>query len=76
MTLVANKCDLEEQRVVTVQDGQRLAEEFGPSVGFVETSAKADIRVEEVTTTVLRLQTRTNHVHNNLSIPGFSKHRA
>ena len=48
VVLVGNKCDLEDQRVVSVQDGQRLAEEFGPNVEFMETSAKADIRVEEV----------------------------
>ena len=40
--------------MVSVQDGQRLAEEFGANVGFVETSAKSDIRVEEVFQSIVR----------------------
>ncbi|KAI9310485.1 ras family-domain-containing protein [Dichotomocladium elegans] len=43
--LIGNKCDMEENRVITVEQGKALAEELG--VRFMETSAKANIGVEE-----------------------------
>ncbi len=46
--LVGNKCDLESSRVVTLEDGQKLAQSFGPNVGHIETSAKTNINVSEV----------------------------
>lgn len=46
--LVGNKCDLESSRVVRVDEGQELAESFGPNVGHMETSAKSNINVSEV----------------------------
>lgn len=47
--LVGNKCDMDEsKRVVPYSKGQALADEFG--IPFFETSAKANIRVDEVGT--------------------------
>lgn len=44
--LVANKCDCKpEGRKVTLEEGQKLAEEFG--IEFFEVSAKNDINVEQ-----------------------------
>ena len=44
--LVGKKCDMEEERSVTTQDGEKLAEEWGCQ--FHETSAKTRYNVEEV----------------------------
>ena len=44
--LVGNKCDMEEERSVTTQEGEKLAEEWGCQ--FHETSAKARYNVNEV----------------------------
>lgn len=46
MVLVGNKCDLEEERVVGKDHGQRLASQF--NCAFMETSAKAKINVNDV----------------------------
>jgi Ras-related protein Rab-8A len=42
--LIGNKCDMEDQRAVSVEEGRELANEFGMS--FFETSAKQDTNVE------------------------------
>ncbi|XP_014870813.1 RAB3D, member RAS oncogene family, b [Poecilia latipinna] len=44
--LVGNKCDLEDERVIATEDGQRLAEELG--FRFFEASAKDNINVKQV----------------------------
>mmetsp|Transcript_11113 Transcript_11113/g.16732 ORF Transcript_11113/g.16732 Transcript_11113/m.16732 type:complete len:202 (+) Transcript_11113:89-694(+) len=41
--LIGNKCDMDEQRVVSVEEGKQLASEYG--IQFFETSAKNDINV-------------------------------
>ncbi|KAI9221993.1 ras family-domain-containing protein [Blastocladiella britannica] len=43
--LVGNKCDVSEKKVISKEQGQELADEFG--VKFIETSAKSNIGVEE-----------------------------
>lgn len=43
--LIGNKCDMEEERAVTVAEGQKLATEF--NMHFFETSAKQDTNVEK-----------------------------
>ncbi|KAL7313054.1 GTP-binding protein [Mucor circinelloides] len=43
--LIGNKCDMEDKRVITKDQGQNLANELG--IRFMETSAKANIGVEE-----------------------------
>ena len=44
--LVGNKCDLSQQRAVTVEQAQDLADQLG--VKYFETSAKDNIHVQEV----------------------------
>ncbi|KTW28020.1 GTP-binding protein ypt2 [Pneumocystis carinii B80] len=43
--LVGNKCDWEERRVISEEQGQALAQEFG--IPFLETSAKSNINVDD-----------------------------
>ena len=43
--LIGNKCDLEEKRKVTYQEGKDFAASNG--MQFIETSAKADTKVKE-----------------------------
>ncbi|CEG79597.1 Putative Ras-like protein Rab-8A [Rhizopus microsporus] len=43
--LIGNKSDMEEKRVILTKQGQELANELG--IRFMETSAKANIGVEE-----------------------------
>ena len=44
--LVGNKVDMEEERKVTTEEGQKLAEELG--VPFIETSAKSGLNIDEI----------------------------
>ncbi len=44
--LVGNKCDMEEKRAVTTQQGQELARQYG--INFLETSAKQTTNIEEL----------------------------
>ncbi|CAH1111270.1 unnamed protein product [Psylliodes chrysocephalus] len=50
--LLGNKCELEEKRQVSKERGEQLAIEYG--IKFIETSAKASIRVEEAFYTLAR----------------------
>lgn len=43
--LIGNKCDWEEKRAVSTEQGQALADELG--VPFMEVSAKSNINVEK-----------------------------
>ncbi|EDQ84708.1 uncharacterized protein MONBRDRAFT_34573 [Monosiga brevicollis MX1] len=43
--ILGNKCDMEDKRVVSTEQGEKLAAEYG--VPFFETSAKSKIHVEE-----------------------------
>jgi Ras-related protein Rab-8A len=43
--LVGNKCDMLDEKVVSTEEGEKLAKEFG--IQFWECSAKNDINVEE-----------------------------
>lgn len=43
--LCGNKCDLEDQRVVTFEEGQQMADKLG--IPYCETSAKTGTRVKE-----------------------------
>lgn len=47
MVLVANKCDLEDDRVVKKEQGSSLAQQWG-GISFMETSARKKINVDEV----------------------------
>eukprot|EP01130_Rhizamoeba_saxonica_P004027 TRINITY_DN1662_c1_g1_i5.p1 TRINITY_DN1662_c1_g1~~TRINITY_DN1662_c1_g1_i5.p1 ORF type:complete len:186 (-),score=42.10 TRINITY_DN1662_c1_g1_i5:32-589(-) len=46
MVLVGNKCDLSDERVITTEQGQELAQQFQSR--FIEASAKARINVDEI----------------------------
>ncbi|KAF7368004.1 Ras-like protein [Mycena sanguinolenta] len=65
--IIANKCDLETERVVNIQEGRDLAAELGCS--FMETSAKQGVNVEEAFMDVVRQIPRVNAVK---SIPSES----
>ena len=43
--LVGNKCDLEENREVSIEEGKALAESYG--IEFLETSAKETINISD-----------------------------
>ncbi|KAG9660843.1 hypothetical protein KCU64_g2945, partial [Aureobasidium melanogenum] len=43
--LIGNKCDWEEKRAVSTEQGQALADELG--IPFIEVSAKSNINVEK-----------------------------
>lgn len=65
--LVGNKCDMDDDRVVTVEEGQSLCTALTKGGGqwhFMEASAKSNINVAEVfrkaISEALRLQTNTN----------------
>lgn len=42
--LVGNKCDMEDQRVISFERGRQLADQLG--VEFFETSAKENVNVK------------------------------
>jgi len=46
VVLVGNKCDLEEERVVSTDRGRQLADQLG--LEFFETSAKENVNVKAV----------------------------
>jgi Ras-related protein Rab-8A len=50
--ILGNKCDMEDKRVISKEQGQKLAQEHG--VPFMETSAKSNINVEEAFTAIAR----------------------
>ena len=43
--LIGNKCDMDDKRVISEEQGRALAQELG--IPFVETSAKSGINVED-----------------------------
>ena len=53
--VVGNKCDLEEQRVVSQAEGEALSKSFGPSSTFIEASAKANVGIDNVSTYELQI---------------------
>ena len=50
--VVGNKCDLEGQRIVSQDDGKALADRY--KADFLEVSAKAEIRINDIFTTLIR----------------------
>ena len=55
IVLVGNKCDLEEERAVSKDEGKSMAEKFGDHCKFLEASAKESINVEEIFMSLVRL---------------------
>lgn len=58
IVLVGNKCDLEEERAVSKDEGKSMAEKFGEHCKFLEASAKESINVEEIFMSLVRLVDR------------------
>eukprot|EP01027_Heterolobosea_sp_BB2_P024007 GEZU01036119.1.p1 GENE.GEZU01036119.1~~GEZU01036119.1.p1 ORF type:complete len:203 (+),score=89.22 GEZU01036119.1:170-778(+) len=54
VVLVGNKCDLEHERKVSKEDGEKMAKKFG-SCKFMEASAKERINVENIYFDLVRL---------------------
>lgn len=50
--LIGNKCDLEDKRQVTYEQGQEMAEQYG--MKYIETSAKSAYHVEEAFVTMTK----------------------
>ena len=46
--ILGNKSDLEEQRVVTTEEGENFTRSQGDSVIFMETSAKTNTNIDKV----------------------------
>lgn len=55
--LVGNKCDKQQEREVSREEGVQLARSFG--CDFLETSAKTPVNVERLFTTLVRLLRQT-----------------
>ena len=62
--LVGNKVDMEEERKVTTEEGQKLAEELG--VPFIETSAKSGLNIDEIFNDIVE---RINKAFGNIKKP-------
>jgi small GTP-binding protein len=60
LVLVGNKCDLEEERSVSKEEGKNMAEKFGDHCKFIEASAKACINVEDIFMNLVRLIDKAN----------------
>lgn len=52
--VVGNKADLASERAVSEAEGQALARDFGDA-GFIEVSAKNNVKVREAFETLVRL---------------------
>nr|O93856.1 RecName: Full=Ras-like protein; Flags: Precursor [Laccaria bicolor]AAD01987.1 ras protein [Laccaria bicolor] len=63
--VVGNKCDLDKERVVSKQEGESLARQFGCK--FIETSAKSRINVENAFYDLVREIRRYNKEMSNPS---------
>jgi len=57
MVLVGNKCDLEDERKVTTEEGNELARQYGAN--FFEASAKENVNVENIFIDVCKQIVRT-----------------
>lgn len=62
VTLIGNKSDLDDQRVVSTDEGRSIAYDMSPKVGFEETSAKTNINVESVFQDIVR-KIKANQAH-------------
>lgn len=65
--LVGNKCDMEDQRVISFERGRQLADQLG--VEFFETSAKenVNVKVSANTITEIYMHTDSDSMHDRLS---------
>lgn len=51
--LVGNKCDMDSERVVSNADGKATATKF--NIGFIESSAKTNVNVQEIFFELVRM---------------------
>jgi Ras-related protein Rab-8A len=78
--LIGNKCDWVEKKLIAKEQGQALADEFG--INFLETSAKANINVEEAFFTLARdikkrlidTHAQEQQIHQNKRLELDNKH--
>ena len=50
VVMVGNKCDLEDQRVISTEQGREKSQQLGYSNAiFIEASAKTNVNIDEVT---------------------------
>lgn len=64
IVLVGNKCDLEAERQVNKEEAEHLANEWG--IGFIETSAKNKININEVFEMLVRDILKTRKENENV----------
>ena len=69
--LVGNKCDLEKEREVSLQEGKDLAKSFG--IPFLETSAMNRINIQESFFQIVREIRKHNTVSEKTSKKKFKK---
>jgi len=68
MILVGNKCDLQDQRVITTDQGEDLARKF--SCAFLEASAKTRVNVDQIFHDLIR---QINKLSPPVNIKGKKK---
>jgi len=68
MVLVGNKCDLNDQRVISTDQGNDLAKKFG--CAFLEASAKTRVNVEQIFHDLIR---QINKISPPAKAPGKKK---
>jgi hypothetical protein len=66
--IVGNKVDCEDMRMVSSAEGQELAKRLG--AGFIETSAKTSLNVEEAFFELIRMTPRTNGKDYKVAVVG------
>ena len=70
LVLVGNKCDLDKDRKIEYEEGQKLAEEYG--MLFYETSAKDDINIGKLfndVASILKNKADDNLISSTLNYP-------
>lgn len=72
IVLVGNKCDLEEERKVSKDDGEAMAKKFG-NCTFLEASAKERIHVEDIYFELVRAINRHQHADDEAEDEGDKK---
>jgi small GTP-binding protein len=66
--LVGNKCDMESERVVSTQEGKDLAAKY--QIGFIESSAKNNLNINEIFYELVRMINAWREKHNEKPNPG------
>jgi len=66
--LVGNKCDMESERVVSTQEGKDLAAKY--QIGFIESSAKNNLNINEIFYELVRMINAWREKHNQKPNPG------